>query len=110
MSAVAPEPVLVVLVTAPADVAPQLARTLVGERLCACANLLPQVRSVYRWQGAVEEGEETLLVLKTTQARYPELAARLRALHPYQCPECLALPVAAGLPAYLAWVGESVAP
>lgn len=81
-----------------------LARTLVDERLAACVNVLPGVRSIYRWEGAVENAEEVLLLIKTTGERLPALAARLSQLHPYDLPELLAVPVAAGLPAYLHWV------
>lgn len=86
------------------DSAQQLADALVGERLAACVNILPGVRSTYRWEGAVERADEVLLIIKTTGERLPALAARLPQLHPYDIPELLALPVAAGLPAYLHWV------
>jgi len=100
----------VVLLTAPSEeVAVQLARTLVVERLLACANLVPGARSIYRWQGALCDEREVVLVGKTTAARVPALMARVPELHPYQTPELLVLDVAAGLPAYLAWLGESTA-
>lgn len=96
---------LVVLVTAPsAEQAAELARALVEERLAACGNVLPGVRSVYRWEGSVREDAEALLVLKTTRARLEALRERVLALHPYQVPEVLALPVEAGSAAYLAWI------
>lgn len=106
--------VVVVLCTAPgekdgAPVADALAHRLVDERLCACVNLLP-VRSVYRWHGAVEQGSEVLLVCKTTAGRAAALQARIRELHPYELPEILELETAGGLPAYVAWVGDSVRP
>lgn len=81
-----------------------IARRLVDDRLSACVNLLPAVRSIYRWQGAAEETAETTLLIKTTQQRYHDVEAAIRAQHPYELPEIIALPVAAGLPAYLAWV------
>jgi periplasmic divalent cation tolerance protein len=84
-----------------------LARTLVEERLAACVNLLPGVRSIYRWQGAVEAADEVLLVIKTTRAAYPALAARLPALHDYEVPELLAFDAEAGGAAYLGWLAES---
>jgi periplasmic divalent cation tolerance protein len=97
---------LVVLVTAPtADKAAELARALVEERLAACGNVVPGVRSIYRWEGKVEDDAEALLVLKTTRACFPALRERVLALHPYQVPEVLALPVEAGSERYLAWVG-----
>jgi periplasmic divalent cation tolerance protein len=109
MSADAGSDVVVVLSTLPADErGPALARALVDERLAACVSLVPGVRSIYRWQGAVHDDGEALAIIKTTRARLPDLLARLPALHPYEVPEALALPVAAGLPAYLAWVaGET---
>ena len=93
-----------------ADVAGQVAEQLVTERLAACANILPGVRSVYRWQGSVETASETLVYLKTTRAGFAELQTRLTALHPFDVPEIVALPLAAGSPAYFAWVTESCDP
>lgn len=102
--------VVVVLCTAPAEHAERLATTVVEERLCACVNLLPGVRSVFRWQGRVDTADELLLVSKTTAAAAPRLRQRLQELHPYDVPEVLELPVRGGLAAYLAWVAESVTP
>jgi periplasmic divalent cation tolerance protein len=102
--------VLVLLSTAPSDRAEAIARTLVEDRLCACVNLIAGARSIYRWQGAVEDAGETLLVMKTVRGRLEALEARLRALHPYEVPELLALPVESGASAYLAWVREVTAP
>ncbi|MEE2665941.1 MAG: divalent-cation tolerance protein CutA [Myxococcota bacterium] len=96
--------VRVVLVTAPERVARELARALVGERLAACVNLVPGVRSIYRWQGEIEEDEEVLLVAKTQHDRVAALSQRVRELHPYDLPETLALSAAGGSAAYLAWV------
>mgnify|MGYP002814551453 FL=1 len=98
----------VVLCTAPQDAAASLARGLVEARLCACVNVLPGVRSYYRWEGAVEEADEVLLVIKTKMSALAALEDRLVALHPYDVPEFLALDVQAGLPAYLNWVIDSV--
>lgn len=97
-------PIRLALCTAPAEVAADLARKLVEERLVACVNRLPAVQSVYRWEGAVEEAEETLLVLKTTADRVDALRQRLQELHPYDVPELLVFAVDSGLPAYLSWV------
>ena len=99
---------LLVFVTCPAADAETLAAALVERRLAACVNQLPGVVSVYRWRGAVERGTETLLIAKTTRARYPELEAAVRALHPYELPEVLAVSVASGLPSYIQWLHESV--
>jgi len=96
---------LVVLSTFPdAEQAAEVARVLVDEQLAACVNLVPAIRSIYRWQGAVHDDAEALAIIKTTPARYPALAARLAALHPYEVPEILALPLADGHPPYLAWL------
>ena len=101
----APDDILLVFTTFPDDAkAREAARVLVGERLTACANLLPGVTSLYVWQEKTEEVAEVLAIFKTARAAYPALAARLRALHPYELPEIIALPLAAGLPAYLDWV------
>lgn len=82
----------------------RLAEALVGERLAACAQVLPGVRSVYRWQGEVERADEVLLLLKTVRDRLPALTARIQALHPYELPEVVAVEACGGLPAYLGWV------
>lgn len=96
--------ICVALVTAPADAAPALARALVAERFAACVNLLPGVTSVYRWDGEVQEAGETLLLAKTTRAGFGALCDRVAELHPYDLPECIAVPVTAGLPDYIHWV------
>lgn len=101
--------VLVVYSTMPAAEAERIAETLVAERLVACVNLVGPVRSIYRWEGAIQKDEEVLAVIKTTVARYAAMAARLRELHPYQVPEILALPVGAGHAPYLAWVADETA-
>jgi len=88
------------------DTAERLAEALVEERLAACVNILPGLRSVYRWQAEVERADEVLLLIKTLPDRYPALQDRLRELHPYELPELLAVEAAAGLPAYLSWVAD----
>jgi periplasmic divalent cation tolerance protein len=101
---------LVVFSTFPdADTAARIARTLVEEKLAACVNMVPTVRSIYRWEGKVCDEAETLAVIKTTAERYAALAARIAELHPYQVPEVIALPLADGHPPYLAWLAEQVA-
>jgi periplasmic divalent cation tolerance protein len=103
--------VRVALSTAPdAEAAERIARALVQERLAACVNLVGGVRSIYRWQGAVEDAAEVLLVIKTCAERVATLTDRLRALHPYELPELVVLPAAGGLPAYLDWVIAETAP
>ncbi len=101
---------VVVLVTAPsAEKAAEIARVLVEERLCACGNVVPGLRSIYRWEGKVHDDAEALLVLKTERRLVPALKERLPGIHPYEVPELLVLPVEDGLAPYLAWVAASVA-
>ncbi len=100
---------LVVLVTTPTpERAAEIARAVVEERLAACGNVVPGLRSIYRWEGKVQDEPEALLVLKTTRARFEALRDRVLALHPYEVPEVIALPVEAGSARYLAWIaGET---
>ena len=88
----------------------EVGRVLVAERLAACVNVLPGVTSIYVWQGQQEESAEALALLKTRRALYPALEARLRALHPYEVPEIIAVDLTAGLPAYLQWLAAQTGP
>lgn len=98
---------LVILCACPDEAtADRIARELVGARLAACVNRLPGVRSTFRWKGALQNEPEVLLAIKTVRSRYQELEMRLKALHPYEVPEIIALPVLAGAAAYLAWLAE----
>jgi periplasmic divalent cation tolerance protein len=90
--------------------AEQLADALVAKRLAACINILAPCRSVYRWRGAVQHEEEHPVLIKTTRAAYAELEAQIRAHHPYELPEIVAVPIERGLPAYLDWVAAETAP
>jgi periplasmic divalent cation tolerance protein len=99
--------VIVVFSTFPSeDKAADIARTLVSEGLAACANLVPPVRSIYRWQGELCDERETLAIIKTTREQFDALRDRLVALHPYEVPEVIALPVEAGHAPYLDWVAS----
>jgi periplasmic divalent cation tolerance protein len=99
---------LVVLTTfAGEEDAARVTRVLLEERLIACANLLPGARSLYPWQGEIQDVPETLVLLKARKQDWAALMSRLHELHPYETPECLALRVAAGAPKYMAWL-ESV--
>lgn len=101
--------VVVVLSTFPdPDKAAEVARTLVGEQLAACANIVAGVRSIYRWKGEVQDEPETLAIIKTTRGRFDAMKARLVGLHPYEVAEVIALPVEAGHAPYLAWVADSM--
>ncbi len=89
--------------------AQQIARVIVEERLAACVQLLPPIQSVYRWEGAIEQSKEVLMLFKTTAARFSELEKRIAELHSYDTPEIVAVPVIAGAERYLAWLRESTA-
>lgn len=102
-------PVAVAIVTAPShDAAERIVTAVVNERLAACGNIVPGVTSIYRWEGAVQQDSEVMILFKTTRAMLPELMTRVAALHPYDVPEFLALPVTAGLDAYTKWVTANV--
>ncbi len=101
---------VVVLVTAGTpDEAARIGRALVDEGLAACVNVVGPIRSIYRWQGAVEDGTEHLLLVKARAADVPALEVRVRALHSYELPEVVALPIVAGSLPYLAWLGDATA-
>ena len=107
---VAPHPAdfIVVLMTAPdADGAGRMASVLVDERLVACVNIVPGLRSIYRWEGKLCDESEVLCLMKTRLGLFPALRERIAALHPYQVPEIIALPLAAGSAPYLDWVCQS---
>jgi len=87
-------------------VARRIADTLVDERLAACVSVLPGLRSVYRWQGAIERADEVLLLIKTVRGQVEPLTARVASLHPCELPELVAVEAAGGLAAYLDWVEE----
>ncbi len=88
------------------DTAERIATALVDERLAACVNLVPGLRSIYRWQGAVANVEEVLLLIKTMPEHFDRLRDRLRELHPYELPELLAVESTLGLPEYIRWVAD----
>jgi periplasmic divalent cation tolerance protein len=97
--------VLVALVTVPTRaVGTRIAKALVEERLAACVNIVPGVRSIYAWKGRVCDDRELLLVIKTTRGRYAALERRVKAMHPYEVPEVIALPIVRGSSGYLKWV------
>ncbi len=91
------------------ETAKTIAAELVGKRLAACVNLVPGVTSVYLWQEQLETAEEITLLIKTTRQRYEELEQAILALHPYELPEIIAVPVELGLSGYLNWVKECTA-
>ena len=90
--------------------AEKLAAALVEQRVAACVNVLAPCRSVYRWRGAVQEDEEHPVLIKSTRERYAALEAAIRAQHPYELPEIVAVPIERGLPAYLEWLAAECTP
>ena len=103
-----PAAYVIVLTTFPVDQdADHFARTLVSEHLAACVNVLPPMRSIYRWKDAIESADEHQLVIKTTAERLRDLEARVTSLHPYEVPEFLVLPVGDGSHEYLSWLSTS---
>ena len=103
------EDVVVVLITVPpCDIGERIAAELVEQRLAACVNIIPGLRSIFAWEGRIQEERELLLLVKTRVGRLSNLEARVRAMHPYSVPEILALPAVAGHEPYLAWVADSV--
>ncbi len=100
---------VIALCTAPnAEEGARIGRALVEERLAACVNIVDGLRSIYLWKGAISDDREALLVIKTKPALFEPLRARIVALHPYEVPEVIALPIVAGHEPYLAWIDESV--
>jgi len=111
METTPPDTTVVVALTSlpPNADAPAFVRALLDRGVIACGTLLPGARSLYRWQGQVEDAAETVVLLKTTADQVPLLREHLPSLHPYDVPELLVLPCRDGLPAYLAWVRGEVA-
>ncbi len=103
-----PSDFVIVLTTFPVDKdAEAFAKALVDERLAACVNILPVMRSIYTWQGKTETADERQLLIKTTRAQLAALEARIMQLHPYEIPEFVVLEIAAGSPGYLSWLSAS---
>jgi len=99
---------IIILITAGSSAeATAIARALVDEHLAACVNIVPGVRSLFFWEGKTQEADEVLMICKSRRPLMDAVIARVRSLHSYTVPEIIALPVAAGLPSYLAWVTES---
>lgn len=100
--------IVILSACADAEEAERIARALVEERLAACVQILPKVRSIYHWQEKVESAEEYLLLIKTSQARFQAVQERITAMHSYEVPEIIALPITEGWGKYLAWLGAAV--
>jgi periplasmic divalent cation tolerance protein len=100
---------LLVLTNVPSQaLARDIAQQLVEKRLAACVNIMPVMQSIYRWQGQVEHAEEVALFIKTGSERYAEVEQTIAAMHPYDVPEIIALPITDGLPGYLDWIAQEV--
>jgi periplasmic divalent cation tolerance protein len=100
--------ILVLTTASSKDEARKIARALVERLLAACVNIVPQVDSIYRWEGEVEEGEEWLLIVKTTRVAFERVRDAIKELHSYDVPECICLSIEEGSVEYLSWIGQSV--
>ena len=107
MSDDAADAIIVFMTASNGEEAARLAEMLVGAHLAACVQILPEMESVYRWQGKVERAPEVLLLAKTTRSKFEELEREVRALHSYDTPEIIAVPVVAGSAPYLEWIKQS---
>ena len=107
MSDVLSDAIIVFMTASNGEEAARLADMLVGAHLAACVQILPEMESVYRWQGKVERAPEILLLAKTTKAKFDELEREVRALHSYDTPEIIAVPVVAGSAPYLDWLNQA---
>jgi len=110
VSSVEDEPIVVLMTAANGEEAVRLADMLIGAHLAACVQILPEMESVYRWQGTIERQPEILLLAKTTRSKFDELEREVRALHSYDTPEIIALPIVAGSAPYLDWLRASLKP
>jgi periplasmic divalent cation tolerance protein len=96
---------IITLCTCPdKDTAEKVARLLIGEKLAACVNILPNITSIYPWQGKIETAEEQLLIIKSPQTNYQAIETAIRSHHPYELPEIIAVPIECGLPEYINWI------
>lgn len=104
------DPIVVFLTAANGEEATRLADLLIGAHLAACVQILPEMESVYRWEGKIERQSEILLLAKTTAGKFADLEREVRALHSYETPEIVAVPILAGSKPYLEWLAESLKP
>jgi len=100
--------ILVLTTAGSKEEARKIARVLVERLLAACVNVVPQVTSIYRWEGEIEEAEEFLLVVKTTRAAFERVREAILELHSYDVPECISVAIDGGSVGYLSWIGQSV--
>ena len=106
----AADPIVVFMTAANGEEATRLADMLIGAHLAACVQILPEMESVYRWEGKIERQSEILLLAKTTLGKFADLEREVRALHSYETPEIIAVPILAGSTPYLEWLSKSVNP
>jgi periplasmic divalent cation tolerance protein len=104
------DPILVFMTAANGEEATRLADLLIGAHLAACVQILPEMESVYRWEGKIERQSEILLLAKTTAGKFADLEREVRALHSYETPEIVAIPMVAGSTPYLEWLTKSLQP
>jgi periplasmic divalent cation tolerance protein len=104
------EAIVVFMTAASGEEAARLADLLVGAHLAACVQILPEMESVYRWEGKIERQPEVLLLVKTTRSKFEDLEREVRALHSYETPEIIAVPIVAGSTPYLEWLTASLQP
>ena len=103
-----PGEVLLVLVSCPAEKDEEIALALIESRLAACVNIIPRMKSIYHWQGKVQQDHESMLLIKCSTDNYPALQERILEIHPYELPEIIAVSISGGLPAYLAWISQPI--
>ena len=102
------KPIVVLMTAASAEEAMRIAEVLVDKKLAACVQVLPEMHSIYLWKGEVERAREVLMIAKTTMAKFEDLQSQLRAIHSYETPEIIALPIVAGSEDYLKWLTGSL--
>jgi periplasmic divalent cation tolerance protein len=108
MSDTSPEPIVVLMTAANREEAGRIAEMLVSKRLAACVQILPEIKSIYHWQGEVRREMETLLLAKTTKNQFDDLVSRVSAIHSYETPEIIALPITSAAEPYLKWLLDSL--
>lgn len=101
------EGIVVLITVPPGEAADKVSRRILEEKLAACVNQVPQVRSLYWWEGKIHDDAETLLVVKTTRSLFPRLVQAVKNVHPYEVPEVIALPILEGSESYLKWIAEA---
>ena len=107
MEAIPNDPIVVLVTASSADEATRIAEMLISKQLAACVQILPAMTSIYAWKGEVQRDQENLLLAKSTRVKFDEFEREVRALHSYETPEIIALPIVAGSEAYLKWLANS---